>query len=130
MLGCWEESIRILRRGYAFGFATALNFLGNWLGTFTAPYFINPAALGWSARYGYIWFGSNMILFVFTWFYIPETRDRTLEEIHEMFEAKLPAGKFKGYVCVGVERYAADAVGEKAAEKVGAVQVERVNGEA
>lgn len=61
-------------RGYAFGFATALNFLGNWLGTFTAPYFINPAALGWSAQYGYIWFGSNMVLFVFTWFFIPETR--------------------------------------------------------
>lgn len=100
-----------------------------------------------------------MILFVFTWFFIPETRgmfqviltqyrtghagevlclltalmldvDRTLEEIHEMFEAKLPARKFKGYVCVGVEKYAADAVGEKGAEKVGAVQVERVSVEA
>lgn len=98
-----------------------------------------------------------MILFIFTWFYIPETRgefflswigpcgrgrvdlliyfvscpaDRTLEEIHEMFEAKLPARKFKGYVCEGVERYAADAVGEKSAEKVGAMQVERISGEA
>ena len=56
--------------------------------------------------------------------------DRTLEEIHEMFEAKLPARKFKGYVCTGVERYAADAVGEKNAEKMGAVQVERVDAEA
>lgn len=61
---------------------------------------------------------------------VPCPADRTLEEIHEMFEAKLPARKFKGYVCVGVERYAADAVGEKAAEKVGAMQVERVSGEA
>lgn len=49
----------------------------------------------------YIWFGSNVILFVFTFFYVPETRDRTLEEIHEMFQAKLPARKFKGYVCTG-----------------------------
>lgn len=47
-----------------------------------------------------------------------------------MFEAKLPARKFKGYVCTGVERYAADAVGEKNAEKMGAVQVERVDAEA
>jgi len=101
-------------RGYAFGLATALNFLGNWLGTFTAPYFINPAALGWSARYGYIWFGSNMVLFVFTWFFIPETRDRTLEEIHEMFEKKVPARQFKGYVCTGVERFAAEATAGKA----------------
>ena len=55
----------------------------------------------------YIWFGSNAILFVFTFFYIPETRDRTLEEIHEMFQAKLPARKFKGYVCSGTAAMAA-----------------------
>jgi len=29
-----------------------------------------------------------------------ETKDRTLEEIDEMFEQKLPALKFKGYKCV------------------------------
>jgi Sugar (and other) transporter len=87
-----------------------LNFLGNWLGTFTAPYFINPASLGWSAKYGYIWFASNMILLVFTWFFIPETRDRTLEEIHEMFEARLPARKFKAYVCTSTEALAAEGI--------------------
>lgn len=94
-----------------------MNFLGNWLGTFTAPYFINPAKLGWSAKYGYIWFGSNMVCAIFTWFFLPETRDRTLEEIHEMFEARLPARKFKGYVCAGVEGYAAEAMGKDLAER-------------
>ena len=48
-----------------------------------------------------------MILLVFTFFFIPETRDRTLEEIHEMFEANLPARKFKGYVCTRTEQLAA-----------------------
>ena len=33
-------------------------------------------------------------------FYIPETKDRTLEEIDEMFEANVPARKFKSYSCV------------------------------
>lgn len=56
--------------------------------------------------------------------------DRTLEEIHDMFEAKLPARKFKGYVCNGVERYAAGAVGPRRVEKVGAGHDERVSGEA
>ncbi|KAF2015252.1 MFS transporter [Aaosphaeria arxii CBS 175.79] len=101
------------QRGYVFGIASALNFLLTWLGTFTAPFFINPAALGWNAQYGYIWFGSNIIMVVFTFFFLPETRDRTLEEIHEMFEAKLPARKFKGYVCVGVESMAAKATGKE-----------------
>ncbi|OAA59709.1 General substrate transporter [Niveomyces insectorum RCEF 264] len=86
-------------RAHTYGLATALNFLGNWLGVFTAPYFINPASLGWRAKYGYIWFGSNAILFIFTLFFVPETRDRTLEEINEMFEANIPATKFKSHVC-------------------------------
>lgn len=77
------------------------------LGTFTAPYFINPAKLGWSAKYGYIWFGTNTLLVIFTLLFLPETRDRTLEEIHEMFENKVPTHKFKSYVCTGVEGYAA-----------------------
>ena len=44
-----------------------------------------------------------------------------------MFEAKLPARKFKGYVCVGVESYAAEATGNDALkrdEKTGAVRVD------
>lgn len=97
------------QRGYVFGIASALNFMLTWLGTFTAPFFINPAALGWNAKYGYIWFVSNIIMVVFTWFLLPETKDRTLEEIHEMFEAKLPARAFKGYVCRGMEELAEQA---------------------
>ncbi|KAI1084774.1 MFS transporter [Whalleya microplaca] len=114
-------------RGYCFGVATAINFIGNWLGTFTAPYFINPASLGWGPSYGYIWFGSNMIVAVFVWFCLPETRDRTLEEIHEMFEAQVPARQFKSYVCVGVEGFAAEAAGKDAIkrdERMGALHVE------
>ncbi|KAI1370304.1 MFS transporter [Hypoxylon crocopeplum] len=99
-------------RAHTYGLSTALNFLGNWLGVFTAPYFINPASLGWSAKYGYIWFGANVIVFIFTWFCIPETRDRTLEEINELFEANVPARKFKGYHCTSTEAIAA-AVKEK-----------------
>ena len=68
-----------------------------------------------------------MILAVFVWFFLPETRDRTLEEIHEMFEAKVPARKFKTHVCVGVEGYAAEAAGKDAFhrdEKTGAMRIE------
>ncbi|KAF2868472.1 MFS transporter [Massariosphaeria phaeospora] len=112
------------QRGYVFGIASALNFMFTWLGTFTAPFFINPAALNWNAQYGYIWFVSCLIMTVFTFFFLPETRDRTLEEIHEMFEANLPARKFKGYVCVGVEGMAARALG-KDLEDDGAVVDEK-----
>lgn len=59
-----------------------------------------------------------MVLFIFTWFFIPETRDRTLEEIHEMFEAKVPARKFKGYVCTNTQAMANAARKEREVETV------------
>lgn len=32
--------------------------------------------------------------------FLPETKDRTLEEIDEMFEKKVPAWGFKTYACI------------------------------
>ncbi|KAI1486453.1 general substrate transporter [Biscogniauxia mediterranea] len=88
-------------RSYTFGLATAMGFLFAWLTTFTAPYFINPLALNWGPKYGYIWAPSCVICAVWIFFFLPEVKDRTLEEIDEMFEARVPARKFRGYQCTG-----------------------------
>jgi len=88
-------------RSYTFGLSAAVGFLGAWLVTFTAPYFINPDSLNWGPRYGYIWFPSCIVAALWVFFFLPETKGRTLEEIDEMFEARLPARKFRHYVCSG-----------------------------
>ncbi|KAL2269321.1 hypothetical protein VTJ83DRAFT_1505 [Remersonia thermophila] len=88
-------------RSHTFGLAAAVGFFLAWLTTFTAPYFINPASLNWGPRYGFIWFPSCFIACAWVWLFLPETKGRTLEEIDEMFEARLPARKFRHYVCVG-----------------------------
>lgn len=88
-------------RSYTFGLAAAVGFLAAWLTTFTAPYFINPESLNWGPRYGYIWFPSCVVAVLWIYFFLPETKGRTLEEIDEMFEARLPARKFRKHVCVG-----------------------------
>ncbi|THW41324.1 MFS transporter [Aureobasidium pullulans] len=103
-------------RSYTFGLAASIGFIGAWLATFTAPYFINPSALNWGPRYGYIWFPSCMVAAVFIYFFLPEIKDRTLEEISEMFEAGLPARKFKGYKCVGAAAVVAAEKKEKGDE--------------
>ncbi|KAG8625853.1 hypothetical protein KVT40_006254 [Elsinoe batatas] len=110
-------------RSYTFGLGASVGFFGAWLATFTAPYFINPAALNWGPKYGYIWAPSCIIAAVFTWWFIPETKGRTLEEITEMFEAKVPARKFRTYKCIG-----AAAVGDDRDEKMSSSdgEVERV----
>ncbi|ROV89389.1 hypothetical protein VSDG_08647 [Cytospora chrysosperma] len=88
-------------RSYTFGLATAIAFLAAWLATFTAPYFINPESLNWGPRYGYIWTPPCWLAAAWVYFFLPEVKDRSLEEIDEMFEARLPARKFRNYVCVG-----------------------------
>lgn len=89
-------------RSHTFGLAAAVGFAGAWLTTFTAPYFINPAALNWGPRYGFIWFPSCVIGATWVFFFLPEVKNRTLEEIDEMFNAKLPARKFRRYKSVGI----------------------------
>jgi MFS transporter, SP family, sugar:H+ symporter len=127
-------------RSYTFGLAASIGFLGAWLATFTAPYFINPDSLNWGPKYGYIWFPSCLLGALWTWLYLPEVQNRTFEEIDEMvrthmkprtkfdhcltlmpqFEARLPARKFRGYKCVGsvtAVAMAAKADGSEGSEK-------------
>ncbi|KAI0508901.1 MFS monosaccharide transporter-like protein [Xylaria bambusicola] len=86
-------------RSHTFGLATAIGFFGAWLTTFTAPYFINPTQLNWGPKYGYIWTGSCAVAGAWVWLYLPEVKGRTLEQIDEMFEAGVPARKFRKYQC-------------------------------
>ena len=94
-------------RSHTFGLAAAIGFAGAWLTTFTAPYFINPDSLNWGPKYGYIWFPSCVVAAVWVFFFLPEVKNRTLEEVTEMFEARLPARKFRTYRCVGAVNAAA-----------------------
>tara|TARA_R110002003_G_scaffold214_31_gene16298 strand:+ start:26396 stop:27067 length:672 start_codon:yes stop_codon:yes gene_type:complete len=89
-------------RSHTFGLAAAVGFAGAWLTTFTAPYFINPAALNWGPRYGFIWFPSCVIGATWVFFFLPEVKNRTLEEIDEMFEKRLPARQFRKYRSTGI----------------------------
>ncbi|OIW35203.1 MFS monosaccharide transporter-like protein [Coniochaeta ligniaria NRRL 30616] len=84
-------------RSLTLGIASSLGFVGAWLVSFTIPYFINPEELNWGAKYAWVWFGSNVAYFLFMFFFLPETKDRTLEEIEEMFEKRVPAWQFKTY---------------------------------
>lgn len=87
-------------RAYTMGLASATSFAFAWLCSFTTPYYINPKELNWGPKYGYIWFGAGLIVTLFVYFYLPEVRGRTLEEIDEMFRNKVPLRQFPTYVCV------------------------------
>ncbi|KIV79373.1 hypothetical protein PV11_06936 [Exophiala sideris] len=87
-------------RAYTMAFSWSVSFFFGWLLTFTAPYFINPTALNWGAQYAYIWAPTNLLCAAFTFFFVPETNKRTLEEIDECYNKKIPIRKFKSYQSV------------------------------
>ncbi|KAK3370464.1 general substrate transporter [Podospora didyma] len=126
----WALSVEIPSqrlRSQTVGTATGINFVFGWLTAFFSPYFINPDKLNWGPRYGYIWGASNLILAIFTFFVIPETKGRSLEQLDELFEKRVAARKFSKFV---VERQlvedvlAGDLRREELERKGAVVQVE------
>ncbi|KAL1861184.1 hypothetical protein Plec18170_001699 [Paecilomyces lecythidis] len=87
-------------RAWTVGTATSLGYILAWLTNFCTPYFINPDQLNWGAKYGYIWAGSNLVCIIFFYFYMPEMKGRSLEELDEIFAAGVSARKFPSYQCV------------------------------
>lgn len=54
----------------------------------------------------FVWMVGCIIV---TYFCLPETKGRSAAELDEMFEAKLPARKFKGYVsALAVENFSVE----------------------
>ncbi|KAH8898375.1 general substrate transporter [Thozetella sp. PMI_491] len=89
------ELVTTRLRVYTYGTSQALSGVLAWVVAFCSPYFINPEKLNWGAKYGYIWAGSSLVALVFYYFFIPELKGRTLEEIDELFENRVPTWKFK-----------------------------------
>ncbi|KAM0269835.1 hypothetical protein ACHAQH_009637 [Verticillium albo-atrum] len=67
----------------------------------TIPYLIGASYADLGTRVGFIFGGLTVLVFIGVIIYLPETKDRTLEEIDEMFINRVPTWDFKDYVCTG-----------------------------
>ncbi|KAF4637543.1 hypothetical protein G7Y89_g530 [Cudoniella acicularis] len=100
-------------RSQTVGIASGINFIFAWLCSFFTPYFINHDALNWGPKYGYIWGASNVILVLWIFFFVPETKGRSLEQLDELFQKGVPTWKFEGYV---TDHQLVDAAADKEVE--------------
>lgn len=92
---CEVSTSRLRVKTIAIGLA-AQNAL-NMMWSFVLPYLFNPDKANLGARVAFIFGGLAVLSMVFLWFCLPETANRTYEELDEMFINKVPARKFKGY---------------------------------
>ncbi|KAK0720972.1 MFS transporter [Lasiosphaeris hirsuta] len=79
--------------------ATGIDYVLAWLTSFCSPYFINPKALNWGMKYCWLWAGSNVVALVFFYYWLPEVKGRSLEEIDELFIKKVSVRDFAKYEC-------------------------------
>ncbi|KAF4971313.1 hypothetical protein FSARC_1832 [Fusarium sarcochroum] len=59
------------------------------------PYMLNPIEWNWKGKAGFFWAGTSAMTAIWSYFRLPETKDRTYEELDILFERKISARKFK-----------------------------------
>jgi hypothetical protein len=75
--------------------ACVISVLTTFVTSFTLPYLINDQYAGLGGKVGYIYGTINVIMVVATFFFIPELKGRTLEEVDQLFESGSALRKFK-----------------------------------
>lgn len=86
----------------AIAFATAIDVLSAFIITFTIPYLLGSPGANLKAGVGWILGGDAVIALGFAIFFVPELKGRSLEEVDELFEARLWAWQFSSYETTGV----------------------------
>lgn len=67
--------------------------------TFAVPQLTDADAANLGAKTAFVFAGCMVITIIWSYFYIPETKARTIAEIDEMYLLKLPMRKWRNYEC-------------------------------
>ena len=86
---------RLRVKTIAIGLAVANSLGVMW--SFVLPYIFNPDHANLGGKLGFIYGGLCFPCLAFIWWYQPETKNRSYEELDEMFSKKIPARHFKDY---------------------------------
>lgn len=61
------------------------------------PFMLNPTAGDWRGKTGFFWGGCAFVFFIWTYFRLPETKDKTFEELDILFARKVRTREFGSY---------------------------------
>ncbi|KAH8888986.1 general substrate transporter [Thozetella sp. PMI_491] len=75
--------------------ACAISVLFAFITSFTIPYLMNANYAGLGGKIGFIYGSINVLMVIATYFYIPELKGRSLEEVDQLFASGAPLRKFK-----------------------------------
>lgn len=73
------------------------NAFVTWLFTFTVPYMYNTDAGNLGAKTGFIFMGSSVVLFVGSYFLVPDLHGFTTDEVDWLYAQRIPVRRFQEY---------------------------------
>ncbi|KAJ4204166.1 hypothetical protein NW759_015003 [Fusarium solani] len=65
--------------------------------SFTIPYIQNAEYGNLGGKIAFVWMGFSIVSGIYTYFMLPELKNRSLEELDYMFETGISTRKFKGF---------------------------------
>ena len=77
--------------------------------SFTLPYLLNPPYAALGGKVGFVYGSICFAFVVVTFFFVPELKGRSLEEVDQLFAMDIPLWEFKGTKTVPVEELASGA---------------------
>lgn len=84
-------------RSKTVGIGILVNSLCGMIMNIVDPYLVNPDEANLGGKVGFIFGGLAALGVVWAYFYIPETKNRTVDELDTMFERRVPPHKFASY---------------------------------
>lgn len=70
--------------------------------TFAVPQIMSPDAANLGVQTAFVFAGCIFVTIIWAYFYMPETKGRTLAEIDEMYRIRLPMRKWRNHQCEAV----------------------------
>lgn len=83
------QSIALARNAYN---------LASLISNVVEPYLITPSGANLKGKTAFVWFATALPTLIWSYFRLPETKDRTYEELDILFEKGIPSRKFSSYV--------------------------------
>jgi MFS transporter, SP family, sugar:H+ symporter len=80
---------------------TFLGFCVSVIVTFVSPYLQDAGYGNLGGRVGFVYGGFSVVAAIWCFFFLPETRGRSLEELDELFAAKVSVWRFSSYKATG-----------------------------
>ncbi|KAF4981692.1 hypothetical protein FZEAL_2579 [Fusarium zealandicum] len=96
-VGGETSSVQLRQKTYSINIMVSTAF--SCLVTQVMPYLINTDQANLGGRICFVFFGLSTPMCFYLYFCLPELKGRNYAEVQELFENRVPARKFKGYVC-------------------------------